>query len=215
MWEGALYWWKHPRQGRWCKRLRHSVWEDANTIEVDGGYGCTAVGLYFMPPNCTLKNGYNLTFMLHIIFCISIKCSAFYHKISLRFRHCPYLHDGFPGGSNGKESTCDVGELGSIPGWRRSPEKGKSNPLQYSFLGNPMDWGAWRATVHGVTKNRTRLNTTKQQKNLGGRAVRQGFLGGIIWKDDLVFNQQRGTESLILVYCFHLLWKLTIGINLV
>ena len=103
----------------------------------------------------SFQNGYNLTFMLHIIFCISIKCSAFYHKISLRFRHCPYLHDGFPGGSNGKESTCDVGELGSIPGWRRSPEKGKSNPLQYSFLGNPMDRGAWQATVMGSQKSQT------------------------------------------------------------
>ena len=57
MWEGGLYWWKHPSQGRWCKRLRHSVWGDENTVEVDGGYGCTAMGLYFMPPNCTLKNG--------------------------------------------------------------------------------------------------------------------------------------------------------------
>ena len=61
------------------------------------------------------------------------------------------------------------------------------------------------------SQSRTELSTAKQQKQLGGRGVRQGFLGGIIWKDDLVFNQQRGTESL--VYCFHLLWKLTIGIR--
>ena len=131
----------------------------------------------------------------------------------LHLFHLAFSELGFPGGSARKESNCNEGDLGSIPGWRRSPEKGKGNPLQYSCLGNPIDWGAWRATVHGVTKNRTRLSTTKQQKQLRGRGVRQGFLGGIIWKDDLVFNQQRGTESLVLVYCFHLLWKLTIGIR--
>ena len=47
----------------------------------------------------------------------------------------------------------DVGDAGSIPGSRRSPGIGKGNPLQYSFLGNPMDRGAWWATVHGVTKS--------------------------------------------------------------
>ena len=59
---------------------------------------------------------------------------------------------GFPGGSDGKESACNVGELGLITGLRRSLEGGHSNPLQYSCLENPMDRGAWRAVVHGVTK---------------------------------------------------------------
>ena len=44
---------------------------------------------------------------------------------------------GFPGGSNGKESACNVGNLGSIPGSGRSPGEGNGNPLQYSCLGNP------------------------------------------------------------------------------
>ena len=58
-----------------------------------------------------------------------------------------------PSGSDGKESPCNAGDLGSIPGWRRSPGEGNGNPLQYSCLGNPMDRGAWRATVHGVAES--------------------------------------------------------------
>ena len=64
----------------------------------------------------------------------------------------------FPGGSVGKESACNAGDLGSIPGSGRSPGEGNGNPLQYSCLGNPIDRGAWRATVHGVTKGWTRLS---------------------------------------------------------
>jgi len=62
---------------------------------------------------------------------------------------------GFPGGSDGEESTCNVGYLGSIPRFGRSPGEGNSYPLQYSDLENSMDRGAWQATVHGVTKSRT------------------------------------------------------------
>ena len=54
---------------------------------------------------------------------------------------------GFPGGSDGKESACNAGDLGLIPGLRRSPGGGHDNPLQCSRLENPMDRGAWRATV--------------------------------------------------------------------
>ena len=56
-------------------------------------------------------------------------------------------------------SVCNVGDLGSIPGLGRSPGEGNGNPLQYACLENPMDGGAWRDTVHGVTKSRTRLST--------------------------------------------------------
>ena len=65
---------------------------------------------------------------------------------------------GFPGGSDSKESACNVGDLGSIPGLGRSPREGHGNPLQYSCLKNPMDRGAWRAMVHGVTQNQTQLS---------------------------------------------------------
>ena len=55
---------------------------------------------------------------------------------------------GFPGGSAGKESSCNEADLGSIPGLERSPGEGQGNPLQYSSLRNPLDRGAWQATVH-------------------------------------------------------------------
>ena len=51
-----------------------------------------------------------------------------------------------------KESACNAGDLGSIPGSGRSHGEGNSNPLQYSCLGNPMDRGAWQITVHGVAE---------------------------------------------------------------
>ena len=58
-----------------------------------------------------------------------------------------------PGGSDSKESPCNEGDLGSIPGLGRLPGEGNGNPLQYSCLGNLMDRGAWHASVHGVTKD--------------------------------------------------------------
>ena len=64
----------------------------------------------------------------------------------------------FPGGSEVKASAYSVGDLGSIPGSGRSPGERNGNPLQYFCLENPMDGGAWWATVHGVTKSRTRLS---------------------------------------------------------
>ena len=67
----------------------------------------------------------------------------------------PMANLGFPGGSIGKESACNAGDLASIPEWGRSPGEENGNPLQYSCLGNPMDRGARWATVHGVTKNQT------------------------------------------------------------
>ena len=65
---------------------------------------------------------------------------------------------GFPGGSDGKESACSVGDWSSIPGLGRSPGGGHGNPLQCFGLENPRDRGAWWATVHGVAKSRTRLS---------------------------------------------------------
>ena len=65
---------------------------------------------------------------------------------------------GFPGGSDSKASACNEGDPGSVPGLGRSPGEGNGNPLQYTCLENPMDGGAWWATVHGVAKSRTRLN---------------------------------------------------------
>ena len=76
-----------------------------------------------------------------------------------------YWARGFPGGSVVKNSPAnagdagDAGDTGSIPGSGRSPGGGHGNPLQYSCLENSMDRGAWRATVHGVTKSQVQLGT--------------------------------------------------------
>ena len=60
----------------------------------------------------------------------------------------------FPGGSDSKVSAYNAGDLGSIPGLGRSPEEGNGTPLQYSFLENPMDGGAWQATSMGLQRVR-------------------------------------------------------------
>ena len=80
--------------------------------------------------------------------------------------NCTYLADvwcdllsvqGFLGGSGIKNPPANAGDMGLIPGWGRFSGGGNGNPLQYSYLGNPMDRGAWRATVRGVAKSQTRL----------------------------------------------------------
>ena len=65
---------------------------------------------------------------------------------------------GFTGGSVVKNPSAKAGDVGSIPELGRSPGEGNGNPLQYSYLENPMDGGAWWARVHGVAKSRTRLS---------------------------------------------------------
>ena len=68
------------------------------------------------------------------------------------------LISGFPGEAHGKEFACNAEDPGLISGSGRSPGEENGNPLQYSCLQNPMDRGAWWATVHGVTKSWTRLS---------------------------------------------------------
>ena len=79
-------------------------------------------------------------------------CQKFYKE--LHFVCLP----GFPSGSDGKESACNPGDLGSIPEVGRSHGEGNGNPLQYYCLENLMDREACQATVHGVTKSRIRLS---------------------------------------------------------
>ena len=70
-----------------------------------------------------------------------------------------YLHLwGFPGGSDGRESSCNARDSSLTPGWGRSPSKGNGNSFQYSCLENSMDREAWWAIVHEVTES----NTTEQ-----------------------------------------------------
>ena len=66
--------------------------------------------------------------------------------------------EGVPGGSDGRESACNAGDLGSVPGWGRPSGGGPGSPLQYPCLENPQDRGAWRAADHGVAERLTRLS---------------------------------------------------------
>ncbi|XDA72749.1 hypothetical protein R6Z07F_003028 [Ovis aries] len=74
-----------------------------------------------------------------------------------------YQNPDFPGGSGVKNQPANAGDTGSIPGLGISLGEENGNPLQYSCLGNPMDRGAWWATVNRVTKSQRRLRTHVQQ----------------------------------------------------
>ena len=86
-------------------------------------------------------------------------------------QHSSYLqgpkraHLGFPGGTVVRNLPANAGDVGSIPGSRRSPGVGNSNPLQYSCLGNPMDRGAWWAAVHWVSNSQTWLGDWGQTQD--------------------------------------------------
>ena len=92
--------------------------------------------------------------MIHILTNINIHIYVVLLLILYIYIH---IYVGFPGGSSGEEPPCQHRghSAGSIPGLGRSPGGGHGNLLQYSCLENPMDRGAWRATVHGVAKSLT------------------------------------------------------------
>ena len=98
-------------------------------------------------PGHQCKNEYSWS---HLLCLITSKLNIFsYSSIA-----------GFPGGASGKgppANSGDIREAVSVLGSGRCPDGGHDNPLQYSCLENPMDRGAWRATVYRVTKNRTQL----------------------------------------------------------
>ena len=77
-----------------------------------------------------------------------------YRKVSILFLPVSlYRLNGLPWWLSGKKNPpANAGDMGSIPGLGRSLGEGNGNPLQYSCMGNPMDRGAWQATIHGVTK---------------------------------------------------------------
>ena len=104
----------------------------------------------------------------------SVLNSHFYHDCCLLLKKLWLLYNrGFPGSSNRKESACNSGDIGSIPGWGRSPGGSNGNPLQYSCLGNPMDRRASLATIHGVARVQTQLSDYRQQKEtLEGKVQR-------------------------------------------
>ena len=94
-----------------------------------------------------------------ILECIAISFSKIYHSLNICIYACIYVciyvYMGFSGGSDAKESACNAGDLGSIPGLGRSPGEGNGTPLQYSCLENPMDRGDWWVAVHVVAKSQT------------------------------------------------------------
>ena len=110
----------------------------------------------------------------------SVKCLNRYKAPGRRYVHKNGLYHGFvvfllmstqekefPRCLSGKGSACDAGDtrdVSLIPGLGRSPRKGNGNPLQYSCLGNPMDTGAWRALIHGVTRVKHNWATRQQQQ---------------------------------------------------
>ena len=102
------------------------------------------------------------------------------HEANFLYIYIVFFKRGvFAGGSDSKEFAYNAGDLGSIPGLGRSPGEGRGNPLQYSCLENPIDRGAWRATILGgcresdTTEQLThrhilKNNQTPQKKNLYG-----------------------------------------------
>ena len=95
---------------------------------------------------------------------------------------------GFPGGPVVKNPPANAGDVGLTPGLGRSPGVGNGNPLQYSCLGNPMDRGAWWATVHSIAKSRTRLST---HTFLAPQGVSKGFRDLNICKEGSLSGPQR------------------------
>ena len=113
-----------------------------------------------------------------IFFCrMGSKCRSSTTKLVSKIRFNIDNHwsdmEGFPGGSVVKNLPANAGVTGSIPVSGRSPRDGNGNPLQYSCLENPMARGAWRATVHGVTKE---PDMTDQLNN--SHELRGGHMGG-------------------------------------
>ena len=94
-------------------------------------------------------------FIYSITLCFGKMCILSLHNLSSFFYFFIY---SLPGGSDGKLSACSVGHTGSTPEWGSASGEGNGSPLQYSCLKNPMDRGAWWATIHGVTENRTWLS---------------------------------------------------------
>ena len=91
---------------------------------------------------------------------LGLGAEAYLMCISFRLKLKGFLWHlgGFPGDSYGKEFSCNARDPSSVPGLGRSLGERNGNPLQYSCLENPMDRGAWWATVHGVAKSWTRLS---------------------------------------------------------
>ena len=99
---------------------------------------------------------------------VHLCCCKWHYFVLLFSDQVIYFIVGFPVGSALKNQPANAGDMDLIPGWRRSLEQGNGNPLQDSCLGNPMDRGAWQATVHGVVKS---LYMSQQLNNNGNNNI--------------------------------------------
>ena len=108
------------------------------------------------------------------------------------------MEEDFPGGSDSKASVYNSGDPGLIPGLGRSPGEGNGNPLQYYCLKNPMDRGAWQATVHGVAKSRTRLSDFTSTKMEKGSYLR--LSSNNVW-GTMLYGLQARAHQQIFCYC--------------
>ena len=93
-----------------------------------------------------------------------------------------YQNPNFPGGSGVKNLPANAGDRGLLPGLGRSPEEENGNPLQYSCLGNPMDRGAWPATVNRVTKSEMTKYTRAAKPQYD--ALKGGEREPLHWRND-------------------------------
>ena len=112
-------------------------------------------------------------------------------------RYGTYIQ-GLPQQLSSKDSACNTRDVGSIPGWGRSPEEENGNPLQYSCLGNSKDRGAWRATVHWVAEIKHKSATNQQQHIYSGIVIlniKRNEIGSFVemWVD-LETQSQRKTN---------------------
>ena len=123
--------------------------------------------------------------------------------------------EGFPGGSDGKESACNAGDSGLIPGLGRSAGEENGNPLQYFCLENSLDRGAWQATIHGVIRIRHHLVTTPSHAYCGASLVSQMVKNLPAMQETLVqslgqedpLEQRMDTHSSILAWRIPWTWK--------
>ena len=122
---------------------------------------------------------------------------------------------GFPGGSDGKVSACNVGDPGSIPGLGRSPGEGNGNPIQYACLENPRDRGSWWAAVCGVAQSRTQLkrlssSSSSSRASLIAQlvknppAMQENLVQFLVWEDPL----EKGMATYSSVFTWRIPWTL-------
>ena len=142
----------------------------------------------------TASNRHSL-FWIILVVCWPADAGWGWSGSSIIFAGFHGINEGFPGGTSGKEPTCqcrDLRDVGLIPGLGRSSGGGHGNPLQYSCLENPMDRGTWRAIVHGVAKSRTRLKWLSMHTHRIKKAPHGWFQATNSWipglQDSWLFN---------------------------